>query len=129
MQLVETDHMICFNQSHGLFGTRLPLCRSTLLNKPNYLPAACFCRLSAFSPSCCRLRKVIPSLSLPCSARLRALFSSVRLSARGEGENVTGLPAPSHLKKRNLRTIFNNKKKGYFKGTIFNQNGDNFIKM
>ena len=23
MQLVETDHMICFNQSHALFGTRL----------------------------------------------------------------------------------------------------------
>ena len=31
MRLVETDHMICFNQLHGLFGTCLTLCRSTLL--------------------------------------------------------------------------------------------------
>ena len=35
-------------------------------------------------------------------------------------------PAPSHLKKRDLETIFNKKKK--FKGPIFNQNRNQFKK-
>ena len=33
MRLVETDRVICFNQSHGLFCKCLTLCQSTLLSK------------------------------------------------------------------------------------------------
>ena len=42
MRFVETDHMICFNESHGLFGTRLryveapywaPRCRETQVSR------------------------------------------------------------------------------------------------
>ena len=35
MWLVETDHVTCFNQLHGLFGTSLTLCLSTLLSLPS----------------------------------------------------------------------------------------------
>ena len=38
MRLAETDHVICFSKSHGLFTTSLTLCRIILIGRKKETP-------------------------------------------------------------------------------------------